>query len=149
MLVGFNSVQQHLERLSSRSDQLLRSGKSDEEGYDDQELLHIAAVFLFRSLDEAIYSHLPVLCVTASLANPTLPSTRLVLLDAGAEKRVAAALGLPGASIIALKDAQGDSTAPGLRALLDYVREEVGVLNVEWLKDALEARWLATKVDIQ
>lgn len=142
VIVGFNAVTRHLETLSTSSSKI-ESGDKEE-----QKPRHVAAVFLLRDLDDLIYSHLPTLCHTASLAYPKLPATRLLMLDPSVEKKVAAALAQsPNVSVLAiLEAAEEDASSKGLT---DYVREEVAAAEVPWLKQAMEAQWLGTKVDVQ
>lgn len=142
VLVGFNAVTRYLETLSTFS----RKGESGMT--EEQKPRHVAAVFLLRDMDDLIYSHLPTLCHTASLAYPELPATRLVMLDPSVEKKVAAALvQSPNVSVLALLEAvEQDASSMGL---IDYVRGEVEAIEVPWLKQAMEAQWLGTKVDVQ
>lgn len=99
-------------------------------------------------MDDLTYSHLPTLSLTATAAHPTLPITRFVLLDATVEKRLAAAMGLPiGISVLAVLDDGKD--VPGMEGLINYILEHVNPVEVPWLKEATEAKWLGTKVTTQ
>ncbi|KAK4503084.1 hypothetical protein PRZ48_006511 [Zasmidium cellare] len=139
VLIGFNAVTRHLETLSTLSAKAAAQAA--------EKPRHVAAVFLLRPLDDLIYSHLPTLCYTASLAHSELPATRLVLLDPKVEKEVAAALAQsPNVSVLAVLEAAEDSSS---EALIDYARKEVQAVDVPWLKQATEAQWLGTNVDIQ
>lgn len=149
MLVGFNSVNRHLEALSAVSCRYLGLHPTELDGKDITKPQHIAAVFLLRPIDNIIYSHLPILCSTASLAHQKAPATRLLLLDSAVEKRLTEALGQPSASIVALTEPEDASDVPGLRAVLDYVRENVNAVEAGWLKEAINAKWLGTKIDVQ
>ena len=59
LLIGFNQVTRHPERLSSLSGRQFGFPGSATEDKLVPELAHIAAVFLLRPLDELIFSHLP------------------------------------------------------------------------------------------
>lgn len=99
-------------------------------------------------MDDLIYSHLPILCHTASLAHRDLPPTRLVLLDQSVEKDIVAAIAQArGVSLLALLEEAG--TTESGKAVLEYVREHVEPAEVPWLKQATEAQWRGTKVDVQ
>lgn len=142
VLVGFNAVTRHLETLSTFSS---KNASNTKEG---EKLRHVAAVFLLRELDDLIYSHLPTMCHTASLAHPELPATRLALLDHSVEKKVAAALEQsPNVSVLALLEAAEEDV--GSKGLIDYVREEVAAVDVPWLKQATDAQWLGTNINVQ
>jgi len=148
VLIGFNEVTSHLEKLTSISSRKHRSLGKDVEADTDVVIPHITAVFLLRPLDDLIYSHLPMLCSIATLVHPKSPATRLVLLDPVSEKQVADALGQQnGVSLLALLD--GDKDAAGLKTLVEYVHEQVKPLDVPWLKEISEGRWLSTVINQQ
>ncbi|KAK1064762.1 RNase P and RNase MRP subunit [Friedmanniomyces endolithicus] len=146
ILIGFNAVTQHLETLSATSRQ--------HPGLQCATLPprpHISAVFLLRPLDELIYTHLPTLCYTASLAYPELHATRLVLLDESAESQIAKVVGLARVSVLAVVEPESESpeaVVPRLESLMAYVREHVEGVGAGWLADAVGARWLGTKVAV-
>lgn len=99
-------------------------------------------------MDDLIYSHLPILCHTASLAHRDLPRTSLILLDQSVGKDVVAAIAQArGVSLLALMEEAG--TTESGKAVLEYVRKHVEPAEVPWLKQATEAQWLGTKVDVQ
>lgn len=145
LLIGFNSVTRHLEALSTCSRKNTIFTTKDE---PTDKPRHVAVVFLLRSMDDLIYSHLPTLCHTASLAHPDLPATRLVLLSRSAEKQLSTAMG-QSASVSILAVLEDGEQSPGLAALTEYVRENVEDVEVSWLKQAAEGKWLGTQVDVQ
>lgn len=143
LLIGFNSVTRHLESLSPYSSPTKPQGDPKE-----RRPRHISAVFLLRPLDDLIYSHLPLLCHTASLAYPDLSGTRLVLLDPTTEVKVAAALAQsPRISVLAVLEPEDEGN--GTRELCEYVRKHTEPVDVPWLKEAMEGKWLGTKIDVQ
>lgn len=146
VLVGFNEVTRHLEKLSSESARQFNALK-EQAGDQPEELPdHVAVVFLLRPMDGVIYSHLPALCVTASFHAHKLSSTRLVVLDPSTETRIADALqGSPRVSVLAILEKEARS--PTAEALLEYVRENVEPPQVPWLREAVEGEWLGTKID--
>ena len=146
VLMGFNKVTRHLEKLS-----LLSAKKADLDARAPNEALeegfrHVIAVFLFRTMDDLIFSHLPTMCFTASLARPSMQPTRLVLLDSSVGKRVLEAVRQPiSLSVLAVLDG-GEENMPDLKALEDYVREHVEPVDVPWLRDVVKGTWLGTKI---
>jgi len=104
---------------------------------------HIAAIFVPMSTHPAVlHAHLPQLIFTASLAHPSLPSTRLVQLPKGSDARLCDALGLPRVSIIGILEG-----APHSNALIDVVRKTVPKIDVPWLKEMREEKYLKVKVN--
>ncbi|KAK3618725.1 RNase P and RNase MRP subunit [Elasticomyces elasticus] len=148
LLVGFNNVNRHLETLSATASQG-HSGAHPTPAVDPEHArAHVAAVFLFRSLDDVIYSHFPTLCGIATLSHPESPVTRLVLLDSDTEAQLAKILGHARVSMLAVVDPESSGDVPGLQTLLNYVREHVDAIESGWLTEAVSARWLGTKVDV-
>ncbi|KAK5687085.1 RNase P and RNase MRP subunit [Elasticomyces elasticus] len=148
LLVGFNNVNRHLETLSATASQG-HGGAHPTPAVDTEHArAHVGAVFLFRSLDDVTYSHFPTLCGIATLSHPELPVTRLVLLDSDTEAQLAKILGHARVSILAVMEPESSSDVPGLQALLDYVREHVDAIGSGCLTEAVSARWLGTKVDV-
>lgn len=144
LLLGFNHVTRHLEELSTLS--APPHNFADDAASSAAKKAHIAAVFLFHPLDDLIYCHLPALCHTASLAHTERPPTRLVLLDAAAEKLVADAVGLPRLSVLGVVDAKEEGPAE-MASLMQYLRDHVQPVDVPWLKDAREGKWMGTRIE--
>lgn len=141
LLIGFNQVTRHLEKLST--DSRKKHGSSTP---DETPTQHIAVVFLLRPLDDLMYSHIPTLCYTASAAHPELPPTRLVVLDSSVETRVLGNLSQSrSVSVLAVLD--GGQDLDGLDKLVGYVREHVEPIDVPWLREAREGKWLGMKID--
>lgn len=151
-LLGFNRVQRHLEALSAMSSLQRDSHNSAQkplvpDGNDRKTSIPpIAAVFLLRAPDNLLHSHLPTLCHTASLAHPDRPPTRLVWLDPTMEARVADVVGVPRVSVLGFVDAR-EGVPAELQSLVGYVREHVEPVEVAWLRDAREAKWLGTRIE--
>ncbi|KAG4442489.1 hypothetical protein IFR05_001989 [Cadophora sp. M221] len=104
---------------------------------------HFTAIFVPRSSQPPIlHSHLPQLIATASLAHPSLPATRLVQLPKGCDARLCDALGLPRVSFIGILEG-----APHSKALLEFAREHVPEIDVPWLREAREEKYLSVKVN--
>ncbi|KAK5743178.1 RNase P and RNase MRP subunit, partial [Elasticomyces elasticus] len=146
--VGFNKVNRHLETLSATASQG-HGGAHPTSAVDTEHArAHVGAVFLFRSLEDVIYSHLLTLCGIATLSHPESPVTRLVLLDSATEAQLAKILGHARVSMLAVMDPESSGDVPGLQTLLNYVREHVAAIESGWLTEAVSARWLGTKLDV-
>ena len=105
---------------------------------------HFSAIFAIRSSQPPIlYAHLPQLVVTASLARPELPPTRLVQLPKGSDDRISEALGLPRASFIGLLEG-----APNSRSLLDLIRDIVQPVEIPWIAEVKESKYLPVKINM-
>jgi hypothetical protein len=104
---------------------------------------HFSVIFVPRSSQPPIlHAHLPQLVVTASLAHPELPATRLVQLPKGCDARLSEALGLPRVSFIGILDG-----APHSKSLVDLVRGCVPEIEIPWLAEAKKPVYLPVKVN--
>ncbi|CZT01224.1 uncharacterized protein RAG0_08960 [Rhynchosporium agropyri] len=104
---------------------------------------HFAAIFVPRSSQPPIlHAHLPQLIATASLAHPSLAPTRLVQLPKGCDARLCDALGLPRVSFIGILEG-----APHSKALVELVRENVSEIDVPWLREMREKKYLGVKIN--
>jgi len=65
----------------------------------------------------------------------------VVPLDAMSERKLCAAMGIPRIGVLGVM-----SDAPGAAPLLEYVRDQVSLLKVPWVKETSEGRWLGTKI---
>ena len=65
----------------------------------------------------------------------------MVPLDAMSERKLSAAMGIPRISVLGVM-----SNAPGSAPLLEYVRDQVDPLEVPWVKETSEGKWLGTKI---
>ncbi|KAH6712036.1 hypothetical protein DL95DRAFT_426255 [Leptodontidium sp. 2 PMI_412] len=171
IMVGLNGITRSLEALSQKSKppaittsqegpqpQLNPETKPETITTEDPELKtpteqpqetpppmtqHFSAIFVPRSSQPSIlHSHLPQLIATASLAHPSLPATRLVQLPKGCDARLCDALGLPRVSFIAILEG-----APHSKALMELVREHVPEIDVPWLREVREQKYLSVKVN--
>ncbi|OCL12326.1 hypothetical protein AOQ84DRAFT_386208 [Glonium stellatum] len=92
------------------------------------------------------HAHFPLLTHLASLAHPSLPATRVVLLSSAAETRLASSLHLPRVGALGIMEG-----APGANMLVQYVRDQLGVVEVPWLRegmlnDGVGSGWLGTRI---
>ena len=113
----------------------------------DQDLTNttpLAAIFLTQSPLAFQYTHLPVLTALATSSHREMPAPRLVPLDNSAEQRLTRALGIPRVGVIGvLQD------APGAGPLIDYVREHIRAVEVPWVKETTEGKFLGTKINAE
>jgi hypothetical protein len=132
--VGFNSTVRSLELCaqSSTPDPLKAGRGSLMLSHESLGSRGLVAVFVDRSTYPPIlYSDLPVLVYTASLAFPEEPPIRLVTLPPGAHSKLSAALGVPRSSILGIRKA-----APDVEPLVKFVRENVPPIDISWLRKA-------------
>lgn len=129
--IGFNSTTRLLEALTKA-----RGG--------DKSIprSHCDAVFApFEGKSDILYAHFPSLCRSTSKATIEGIETRLVPLPAGAEERLAIALGLPRVGPIGLKNG-----APKSAPLMEYVRHYVPRVAKTDSDGPQEWRYLPTQV---
>jgi ribonuclease P/MRP protein subunit POP3 len=143
LTVGLNSTSRHLETEAalSKPGALVTVDKVEEAEQTSRKRL--AVVFLPKSRDNLVYSHLPLLCHTSSAAQKDKAQrTRLVLLDPSYERTIATAMGLPRVGVIGVFN-----DAPDTSSLLEYVRENVDPVEVPWLEKALSGQWTGMNVE--
>lgn len=95
----------------------------------------IAAIFITQRTTHLSYRHLPNLA--AKSPSPILR----VSLSAASEAKLSHALGIPRVGIVAVFE-----DTPGATALLTYVRENVEPVDVPWIREAREGKWLKTNI---
>lgn len=143
--VGVNSTTRHLEHLAQAAapNQQPQAAAADEADapHAPESLRHLPLIFTLQPPSSITTSHLPLLTQTASRSLPASESARLVPLKPASEAKLAAALGLPRVGVIGIMD-----DAPGARPLLEYARQKVPAMDVPWLREACEARYLDVNV---
>ena len=151
LTVGFNTTTRYLEFLaktpSPNTNQSLgpvtAPKSSGRPSLDPADIKPLTAVFVARSRQPpTLYSHLPLLTKAASLAVPSSPPIRIVLLPEGAEDRLKTALGIPRVGMVGLIDG-----APSASSLVELVRQNVPELEVPWLEEAVKGAYLAVKIN--
>jgi len=104
----------------------------------------LAAIFLTQPPSSFQYAHLPILTAFTASSHHEISTPRLVPLDSSAEPKLCRALGIPRVGVIGvLQD------APGAGPLIDYVREHVVAVEVPWVKETMEGKFLGTKIDME
>ncbi|KAK3937264.1 hypothetical protein QBC46DRAFT_393150 [Diplogelasinospora grovesii] len=102
-----------------------------------------AIVFVARSgQSSAFHCHFPQMVASASKSLPAdSQAVRLVGFSKACEDRLSAALGIPRASSIALREG-----APLAKGLVDFVREHVRPVEAKWLEETRAGNYLETKI---
>ncbi|KAK0630800.1 hypothetical protein B0T17DRAFT_529343 [Bombardia bombarda] len=103
-------------------------------------------VFVARSGQSSAFNcHFPQM-VAAAASKRSDPSEteaiRLVGFSKSCEERLAAALGIPRVSSIALREG-----APQAKGLVDFVRENVRPVEVAWIQEARSGEYLKTNIE--
>ena len=130
-----------VEEMSNESDPA-KKVPTDDTSYPQIET-HLSAIFVCRSSQSTILNeHLPQLVTTASLAQPEFPATRLVELPKGSDKRLCEALGISRVSFVGILEG-----APHSKSLVERVRECVPVVEIPWLREITELRYLPVKIN--
>ncbi|KAK4043996.1 hypothetical protein C8A01DRAFT_12518 [Parachaetomium inaequale] len=102
-----------------------------------------SVVFVARSgQSSAFHCHFPQMVALAAQSQPADKAVRLVGLSKACEDRLSAALGIPRASSIGLRE-----DAPQAKGLVDFVREHVAPVDVAWLREAPSGKFLETRID--
>lgn len=138
LTIGLNATTRHLESQVHN----IKANENEANEKSTQDLPPMQVVFLLKGRNDVIYTHLPLLVQAASLANPVSSPCLLVPLASVYEKDLASALGIPRAGVVGLVEG-----APGFGALLELVRSKVAPADVPWLREAVEAKYLGTKIE--
>ncbi|THZ09746.1 hypothetical protein D6C95_01054 [Aureobasidium pullulans] len=144
LTVGLNSTSRHLEAEAAFS-KFEQTSVPDKETKATEQATRkrMGVVFLTKPKDNLVYAHLPLLCYASSGAEKEKSQhTRLVLLDPACERTIATAMGLPRAGVVGLFD-----DAPGAAPLLEYIRDNVALVEVPWLEQALSGKWMGINVE--
>ena len=129
--LGFNSTTRYLEAMAKAA----RTGNS-------MDSTPLVAVFAFPDGKPPIlYSHLPLLCKSASKSYPLSQEIRVVSLPRKAEPRLSNALGIPRVCLIGVREG-ADGSVP----LVEYLRDQVAPLNIPWLENASGGIFLQTEI---
>lgn len=106
-----------------------------------------SVIFIARSgPPSAFFSHLPQMIAVASKSQQLAEPVRLVGFSKACEERLSVCMGIPRVTSVALR---ADDTAQA-RALVDFVRKTVPAVEVPWLEEAGNGKYIQTKInDIQ
>ena len=141
LTVGFNSTLRNLEGLA-RDSSPVHHQRNEGDGLTAKPMKTVVVFACPASVAPPTLDSLPLLVATASLAIDKSESICLVKISAQGETAISHALGLPRVGLLAL----GESL-PGSQALTQYVRTQVGAIDVPWLKEASNSSYLRLKVN--
>lgn len=140
--VGLSAVTRYLQETASKE----HSGKSNAEdkGVCQEPPITYSAIFVTRSgQPNVLNGHLPQMVAVASKAHPMVAPTRLVGLSKACEDRLSECLGIPRVSCIGLREG-----APSSKALVDFTRQHVPVIEVMWLDEARTTEHKETNINV-
>ncbi|KAI3337479.1 hypothetical protein HD806DRAFT_529044 [Xylariaceae sp. AK1471] len=140
--IGLSSVSRFLQetasedlKIGSLQDDLAPEKRSTSRFY--------SVIFVARSgQPNALSSHLPRMVAGASKSHPSQPPTRLVELPRASEGRLSESLGIPRVSCIGIC-----ADAPNSKALVDFIRSHVPIIEVPWLQEASQGEYRVTKIN--
>ena len=88
------------------------------------------------------YTFLPSLIAQiAHTQSSHRPQTLLVPLSIHSEAKLSSALGIPRVGVVGVFE-----DAPGAEALQEYVRDNVALVDVPWVGEVGDGRWLGTRI---
>lgn len=102
-----------------------------------------SAIFVARSgHPNALNVHLPQMVAVASKSHPEHIPIRLVGFSKPCEERLSEALGIRRISCIGIHH-----NAPNSNPLVDFIREHVPAIDLQWLQEARQAEHRETKIN--
>ncbi|KAH8673878.1 hypothetical protein BX600DRAFT_509107 [Xylariales sp. PMI_506] len=142
--IGLSKVSRSLQKAAAKpGDDMSGSGLASTVCEDKVKNRTYAAIFVARPGQPSILnSHLPQMIALASAANPEDVPIRLVGFSKACQDRLSEVLGIPRVSCIGLHD-----DAPGSKSLIDFTRKHVPLVEVQWLKDAVNPEYQETKIN--
>ncbi|KAF2852700.1 hypothetical protein T440DRAFT_466822 [Plenodomus tracheiphilus IPT5] len=163
ILTGVNTITRHLERLVSRnaptalaasnapSAALCSADKAPRTKPDDDELAIIILTHP-KPASSPAHAHIPTLVhistISPHVATPVPMAintkTRLVPLSTSSDSRLASKLGIPRVGALAVMN-----SAPGAKALVEYVREHVDLTECAWVDEAMTPVWKGLNVTME
>lgn len=140
--VGLSAVTRSLQEAASKgqggksnSEDALPSGKPPPPPY--------SAIFVARSgQPNALNGHLPQMAAVASNSHPSQTPIRLIGLSKSCGDRLSESLGIPRVSCIGLRE-----DAPNSKALVEFTRQHVPTIDIQWLDEAKRAEHIGTNIN--
>ncbi|KAL1842743.1 hypothetical protein VTJ49DRAFT_4381 [Mycothermus thermophilus] len=142
--VGLSQISRSLQAMSSKTNKPATSSTPAAASghHSSLENKPYTIIFIARSNQSpAFHSHFPQMVALASQSQPPSTAVRLVGFSKACESRLSEALGIPRASCIALREG-----APQAKGLVEFVREKVKPIEVEWLEEVKKAVFLETRI---
>ncbi|KAI1417596.1 hypothetical protein F5Y13DRAFT_151373 [Hypoxylon sp. FL1857] len=139
--VGLTAVTRHLQEIASKAHSV-KSNPGDKPPGQEGSIPSYSAIFVARSgYPNALNGHLPQMVAVSSESHQT--PIRLVGLSKSHEDRLSESLGIPRVSCIGLRE-----HAPNSKALVEFVRQHVPEVEVQWLKEARQAEHRGTNINM-
>lgn len=144
--IGLSCVSKGLQAMSSEKETAPTAGEEAAEPKqqdDPADMSRYSMIFVARSgQSTSFHSHFPQMVAVASDSQPSRPSIRLIGFSKSCEERLAACLGIPRVSVVAIREG-----APQVKGLLDFVRDHVSPVLINWHQEAQVAIYRETKID--
>ncbi|KAI1393727.1 uncharacterized protein F4822DRAFT_22205 [Hypoxylon trugodes] len=141
--IGLTAVTRHLQEIASEGENVEQSEDKPPTSQETHTPSY-SAIFVARSgHPNALDGHLPQMVAVASKSHPTRAPIRLVGLSKSCEDRLSKSLGIPRVSCIGIKDG-----SPNSKALVEFSRQHVPVVEIQWLEEAKQARHRETNINV-
>ncbi|RYP57644.1 hypothetical protein DL769_009365 [Monosporascus sp. CRB-8-3] len=140
--VGLSTVTRRLQEATAARD-CAEAPSEERPTKEDSPHCFYSVIFVARSgQPNVLNSHLPQMVAAASKAHPQQVPIRLVGLSKACEEHLSESLGIPRVSCIGLHE-----NAPNSKPLVEFAREHVPVIKMQWLDEAGQAEHRQTKIN--
>ncbi|KAI0386271.1 hypothetical protein F5Y04DRAFT_119400 [Hypomontagnella monticulosa] len=141
--VGVTAITRHLQEITSQARDSSMMEIEDESLNQGASPPFYSVIFVARSgQPSALNGHLPQMVAVASKSYPGRTPIRLVGLSKSCEDRLSEALGIPRVSCIGLRE-----EAPNSKALVEFTRQHVPIIEILWLEEAKQAEHRETNIN--
>lgn len=141
--VGITAITRHLQEMTSQAQNSSMMEIEDEPPSQGATHPFYSVIFVARSgQPSALNGHLPQMVAVASKSYPGRIPIRLVGLSKSCEDRLSEALGIPRVSCIGLRE-----DAPSSKALVEFTRQHVPIIEIQWLEEAKQAEHRETNIN--
>ncbi|KAI2639700.1 hypothetical protein GGS26DRAFT_279859 [Hypomontagnella submonticulosa] len=140
--VGLTAVTRHLQEMSSQARDSSIMETEDDLSHERASYPY-SVIFVARSgQPNALNGHLPQMVAVASKSYPGRTPIRLVGLSKSCEDRLSESLHIPRVSCIGLRE-----EAPNSKALVEFTRQHVPIIEIRWLEEAKQAEHRETNIN--
>ncbi|KAI1450961.1 hypothetical protein F5Y02DRAFT_8668 [Annulohypoxylon stygium] len=140
--VGLTTITRRLQEMASQP-QGTDSSSGDKPSGQEASLSSYSVIFVARSGQPNILNgHLPQMIAVASKSNPGQTPIRLVGLSKPCGDRLSKSLCIPRVSCIGLHEG-----APNSKALVEFTRQHVAPIELQWLQEAKQAEYRGTNIN--
>ncbi|KAI1375058.1 hypothetical protein F4677DRAFT_424489 [Hypoxylon crocopeplum] len=141
--VGLTAITRRLQETASRGHDVEPS-QGNRSSSEEPPVPCYSAIFIARSGQPSIMNgHLPQMVAVASKSHSARTPIRLVGLSKSCEDRLSESLGIPRVSCVGIREG-----APNSKALVEFTRQYVPVIEVQWLKEARQAEHRGTNINM-